>query len=146
MMRDRHAVLRLGAQALTPVLLLSAAMGLARTSGGLGGPVASGLTLATALLLFALVFGFRALARVLPPLVLRALTALGLAMLLAQSVISPPAVEAWLPQAQALSPIEVRRALSEAGGGGMALLVACSVLQIAQAIGARVRPLEGASP
>lgn len=146
MMHDRHAVLRLATQTLAPLLLLTAALALARMGHGLGGAVGAGLILASTLVLFAMVFGFGALSKVLPPLVVRALSGFALVLLLCISLIGPQVLEVTLAQAQAASPIELRLALLEVAGAAMALLIACGVLQAVQAIGGRARPLEDAGP
>jgi len=140
MMRDRHAVLRIATQALVPVLLLAGAVSLARMGQGLGGPAAAGLIVAAALALYALVFGFSALARALPPLAMRLLAGLALALLLGASLIGPQDLEAWL--GSAASPLRLRHALAEAAGAALALLVTCALAAMLQAIGARARPLE----
>lgn len=142
MIGDRHAVLRLAAQAVVPLGLLLGAGAAVRLESGLGAPIGAALTLVATLMLFALVFGFRALGSGLPMALARLTAALSAAVLLAVGLLARPDVFA---AAEASEPMD-RLLMARLLGGLAVLALASGLLAIVHALGARPRRLEDPKP
>jgi len=125
-MDGRHAVLRLAAHLLLAPLLLSGLILLQQGPEG-------GMLLAAGLLLHALLFGFPASLRAVPPWALRAgAAACGAALLLLLGL--ERLEDAALPGLPAAGP-QVRLVL-------LGAMLGCAAFALVQAVGARPQPLE----
>lgn len=141
MTADRHIALRILVQAATPLALLIALSVAAPMGFGLGGPIAAGLMISLAIGLYALVFGFPALAKAAPPWILALLIAGAMAVMVGTALAPPASVLALLARFGESG--EAPRAAIVAQAFGIAAvtaIVSASVLML-QAVGARAQPL-----
>lgn len=141
MKSDRHIALRILVQGATPLALLLGIFIAGPTGFGLGGPIAAGLMISVAIGLFALVFGFPALARAAPLWAMTLLIGLALAAALA-AVLIPPEAAAVALERLGVGADEARAAIiAQAFGIAAGALIVGAALVMLQAIGARAQPL-----
>lgn len=141
MTSDRHVVLRILAQAATPLTFLIGLASAAPMGFGLGGPVAAGLMICLGAGVYGLVFGFPALAKAAPPWAMGVMLAGAAAFLLAVVLASPQQSQAWLVRLGLASEIAPAALAAQAFGvAAVACIVSAGVLML-QAIGARAQPL-----
>lgn len=141
MTSDRHIALRLLAQAAIPLAVL---VGIAMTSPmgfGQGGPIASALMICLGAGLYALVFGFAALADAIPGWLIWVVITASVWAMLACVLAQPEDMAAWARQFGLSDEDKPAAFAAQVFGSAAMIAILGAGLVMLQAIGGRAQPL-----